>query len=172
MSEPTHAQLVKKAIKWLWSQRCVVVISEMAGSGQEPDAIGWHPGYSILIECKASRSDFLADKHKRYRRFSESMGDQRYYLAPKGTIKSEELPEGWGLLVPSGNGVRIVVQSRYIPNKDCHSEIHLLLSAICRVRGKAGKHVSVRFYQYHTGCRATLGIIPEHSELGIEVSDK
>ena len=38
----THAQLVQKAVAWLRSYRCSVVLSEQAcASGEMPDAIGW-----------------------------------------------------------------------------------------------------------------------------------
>lgn len=155
----SHNKLVKRAIKWLWSQGCAVVISEMAGSTQEPDAIGWHPSYgSTLIECKASRSDFLSDKHKSHHRNEESMGDKRYYLAPQGIIKPEELPEGWGLLQPTEKRMRIVEGGNYFPDKNWRSEIHLLISAMRRIKGKPGKGTSVRFYIYQTGNRATLGV--------------
>ena len=156
-----HAQLVKRAIKWLWSQGCAVVISEMAGSGQEPDAIGFCPTHSILIECKASRSDFLADKNKSYYRTGHSMGDRRYYLSQKDIIKREEVLEGWGLLYPTEKTMRIIESSKWFADKDYGSEIHLLISAMRRIKGKSGKGVSVKFYTYQTNNRATLGIIKE-----------
>lgn len=70
-------------------------------SGERPDAIGWRDGISILIECKASHADFLADRKKPFRAETDNqqgMGDWRFYLCPPEIIKPEELPEGWGLL--------------------------------------------------------------------------
>lgn len=161
MEEYSHDKLVKRAIKWLWSQGCAVVISEMASSSQEPDAIGWHPTYSILIECKASRSDFLSDKHKPHHINKIYMGDKRYYLAPKGMIHPNELPEGWGLLEPLEKQTRAREDSSWFPDKNWRGEVHLLISAMRRIKGKPGKGASVRFYTYQTGNRATLGVLKD-----------
>ena len=55
----THSQLVEKAVEWLRSYRCGVVLSEQACvSGEMPDAIGWkRASHSVMIECKLSRAD-------------------------------------------------------------------------------------------------------------------
>ena len=156
--ELTHDKLVKKAIKWLWGQGCVVVITEMAGRSQEPDAIGFCTTYSILIECKASRSDFLSDKHKCHHRAGYSMGSRRYYLAPKGMINPEELPEKWGLLEPYGKGFTIIESAGWFKDKSSGMEISLLVSAMRRIRGMMPRGTSVKSYYYHTNDRATLGI--------------
>jgi len=97
----THAQLVEKAVQWLRSYRCGVILSEQAcASGEMPDAIGWKRAcHSVLVECKISRADFLADRVKPFRQKSHlGMGCERYYLAPAGLLHLEELPESWGLL--------------------------------------------------------------------------
>lgn len=154
----SHDKLVKRAIRWLWSQGCAIVISEMASASQEPDAIGFLTNWTILIECKASRSDFLSEKHKPHVRSKTSMGDKRYYLTPPSIIKSGELPEGYGLLELYGNGVTIMEGAKFINDKDWRAEMHLLISAMRRIDGKPGKGTSVRFYNYQTGCRATLGV--------------
>jgi hypothetical protein len=97
----THSQLVEKAIRWLRSYRCGVILSEQACvSGEMPDAIGWKRAcHSVLVECKVTRSDFLADRAKPFRQNSEQgVGCERFYLTPAGLIRREELPPGWGLL--------------------------------------------------------------------------
>jgi len=97
----THAQLVEKAVRWLRSYRCGVVLSEQACvSGEMPDAIGWKRAcHSVLVECKVTRPDFLADRAKPFRQKPEKgVGCERFYLAPAGLIPGEELPPGWGLL--------------------------------------------------------------------------
>jgi len=157
----THAELVKKASRWLRSQGCAVIITEMAsGAYQQPDAIGWHPTYSILVECKASRSDFLSDKNKCHRRVGKSMGDRRYYLAFPGIIKSADLPEKWGLLEPHGKVMKVVVKAGgfYKEEANYGGEIALLISALRRVKGIMPEGVSARFYTYKTKNRATVGI--------------
>lgn len=65
-----HEFLCKKAAAWLRSRaRCEPVFSRIASCKEVPDAIGWtsnykFPGQSIVIECKATRPDFLRDAKK------------------------------------------------------------------------------------------------------------
>ena len=65
-----------------------------------PDAIGWKGKcHSVLAECKLSRADFLADREKQWRTDPEvALGCERYYVAPRGLLRAEEMPDGWGLL--------------------------------------------------------------------------
>lgn len=77
---------------------------------------------SLLVECKASRTDFLSDAVKPSRentggenpgkagelpsskravkppRKTAGLGAYRFYMAPTSLLAPEELPEGWGLL--------------------------------------------------------------------------
>lgn len=99
----THDELVLKAEKWLKIQGCGVVFRDkfkaITHNREFPDAIGWREGLSILVECKTSRADFLADKGKLFRKTSEDgMGDWRFFLCPPDIITVSDLPEGWGLL--------------------------------------------------------------------------
>jgi len=97
----THAQLVERAVRWLRGYRCGVVLSEQACvSGEMPDAIGWkRANHSVLVECKVTRADFLADRVKPFRLKPEKgVGSERFYITPMGLVKVEELPAGWGLL--------------------------------------------------------------------------
>lgn len=104
----THGELVTLAETWLWRQGCGVVFAELStlATPETPDAIGFRTTTSILVECKATRADFLADKNKPFRQNPEKgMGDWRFYLTPKGLITKDELPEGWGL-IEVGKGIR------------------------------------------------------------------
>lgn len=134
----THAQLVDKAVRWLRSYRCGVVLSEQAcASGEMPDAIGWkRVCHSVLVECKVTRTDFLADRAKPSRQQPErGVGSERFYLMPPGIIKTAELPADWGLLElrrgrveivhPSGKNLRSATGFRY--------EMNLLLASLRRV---------------------------------------
>lgn len=104
-----HSELVARGSAWLRKQGCAVVFSELTAhtrTGELPDVIGWRGGNSVLIECKVSRSDFLADKNKSFR--SEGgMGDFRLYLSPPDVIAPSDLPEGWGLLIARGSRIEI-----------------------------------------------------------------
>ena len=108
-----HAELCALGERWLrGSGRCRVVLRDpfkaAVASGECPDVIGWGGGISILIECKTSRRDFLADRRKCFRVKPElGMGDFRLFLAPPGIIHVADLPEGWGLLVAESGKVRI-----------------------------------------------------------------
>ena len=91
----THNELVDRAEKWLKNQGCGVVFRDEfrahTHNGEQPDSIGWRDGLSILIECKASRSDFLADKKKRFRQDpSIGMGDWRFFMCPPGLLYATE----------------------------------------------------------------------------------
>ncbi|MGA8762240.1 MAG: hypothetical protein WB562_05045 [Candidatus Sulfotelmatobacter sp.] len=134
----THAQLVERAVRWLRQYRCGVVLSEQAcASGEMPDAIGWKRAcHSVLVECKVTRADFLADRAKSFRLKPEhGVGSERFYLAPAGMIRREELPAGWGLLEirgrcvelvhPSSQNLRTAAGFRY--------EMNLLLASLRRV---------------------------------------
>lgn len=111
--EITHKELVERAGKWLKSFGCSVVLKELvtcSTSGEIPDAIGWKSVHSILIECKASRNDFLKDKNKSFRQVPNcGMGCYRFYLCPPDIIKKEDLPDGWGLLWVNGKKIRRIV---------------------------------------------------------------
>jgi len=134
----THAQLVEKAVRWLRSYRCGVVLSEQAcASGEMPDAIGWKKAcHSVLLECKVSRADFLVDREKPWRQKPErGVGNERFYLTLPGLITVDELPQGWGLLEyargriemvhSSLKNLRTAVGFRY--------EMNLLLASLRRV---------------------------------------
>lgn len=99
----THDELCLRAEKWLKSQNCGVVFHDRfqpyTPTGEQPDAIGFRDGLSIMVECKTSRADFHADKKKKFRSNPElGMGDWRFYMCPPGVITEEDLPTGWGLL--------------------------------------------------------------------------
>lgn len=99
-----------------------------------PDALGWLPnGWSIMVECKTSRSDFLADKKKGDRR----LGQERYYLTPKGLLDPTQVPEPWGLLEVWGTTVRVIRKASTSLNYDLkmmRREHTLLLAAIKRIQ--------------------------------------
>jgi hypothetical protein len=134
----THAQLVEKAVRWLRTYRCGVVLSEQACiSGEMPDAIGWKRAcHSVLVECKVTRSDFLADRAKPFRlKPEQGVGCERFYLVPGRLIRPEEMPQGWGLLVYSGGKVEMVHPSakNLRTATGFRYEMNLLLASLRRV---------------------------------------
>ena len=134
----THAKLVEIAVAWLRRYRCGVVLSEQAcASGEMPDAIGWKKKcHSVLVECKVSRADFLADRAKPWRQQPETgVGCERYYLAPRRLIHIDELPSGWGLLELCGREIEIVKRSakKLRSAVGFEYEMNLLLASLRRV---------------------------------------
>jgi hypothetical protein len=102
-----------------------------------PDAIGWKKAcHSVLVESKVSRADFLADRAKPFRLKAENgVGCERYYLAPRGLIRTDELPIGWGLLEVCGREIeRVKASAKNLRSAaGFQSEMNLLLSSLRRV---------------------------------------
>lgn len=91
--------------KWLRGRghNCVVVAVEPRSrkTVEQPDVIGWKPsGWSVLVEVKVQRKDFLGEKRKPHRRGKKAagaMGQERWYLTTPGVILTvKEVPRGWG----------------------------------------------------------------------------
>lgn len=172
----THAQLVEKAVAWLRSYRCGIVLSEQAcSSGEMPDAIGWKKAcHSVLVECKVSRGDFLADREKPWRKKpAKALGCERFYMAPAGLLRLEDLPTGWGLLEVknrkielmqlSEKNLRTAIGFRY--------EMNLLLASLRRVEVRIEPQSITDFLkwknrmaEYNRGS-APEGLMPEAEEV-------
>jgi hypothetical protein len=134
----THNQLVEKAVTWLRSYRCGMVLSEQAcASGEMPDAIGWKRAcHSVLIECKVSRADFLADFDKPFRKKpSIGLGCERFYMVPTDLVRPQELPLGWGLLEIRNRKVVMIKSADKNLRKPAgfRHEMNLLLASLRRV---------------------------------------
>lgn len=135
-----HNQLVDRAVEWLRHKyRCGIILSEQyCATGEVPDAIGWK-GFcrSVVIECKVSRADFLADAGKPFRlKPEEGLGCERIYMAPAGLIATHELPHGWGLLECTRKETRLVVKPKRINQRTqigMMKEMNLLLASLRRV---------------------------------------
>lgn len=156
----THAELVVRAARWL-KRKCSVVLTELVTTGETPDAIGWHGTLSILIECKATRSDFLADRQKAFRVCCESgMGALRYYMTPKALVEPQELPAGWGLLEIWDDSACQVVKPTLFMQWNHRAEAGLLLSALRRVGHNAPRPISIRCYTIESRNTATLSVLP------------
>lgn len=122
-----HAKLVDKARDWLMGAgNCVVAATEVSTwvNMEIPDAIGFdYRGNCTIIECKASRSDFLADRKKKFRKMPQlGMGMNRYFMVPRGLLVPTELPAGWGLIFVYPGTVRRVKRSRLFEDRNIHAE--------------------------------------------------
>src|SRR6516164_8709553 len=140
LSRASHEHLVLMVVLWLRRHyKCGIVLSEeYCGTGEVPDVIAWKGRCkSVLVECKVSRADFLADAAKPFRQKpEEGMGCQRFYMAPSGMIRPDELPKHWGLLELHGRDVRMKVKPGRIDLRTetgLMKEMNLLLSSLRRV---------------------------------------
>lgn len=115
----THKDLVKLGVNYLLNaKKCNPVFAERgsANISEVPDVIGWTSRECIIIECKASRADYLADRKKPSRKDNKGLGSRRYYLLTKDVydviVCSKFTDCGWGILVAteSASGVKSVRQ--------------------------------------------------------------
>ena len=159
----THEKLVGFAVAWLRSYGCGVVLSEQSSaSGETPDAIGWKRAcHSVIVECKISRADFLADREKPFRRSQEmGLGCERF------------LPRGWGLLEIHGRSVKMVHSSsqKLRSARGFRHEMNLLLASLRRVEVRIEPQSITDFLKWKNRMaeynRGTLpeGIQPPHQE--------
>jgi len=150
-----HAQLVARAAEWLRSKYgCGIILSEQyCASGEVPDVIGWK-GFcqSVLVECKASRSDFLSDANKPFRlKPEEGLGSKRFYMAPAGMIAREELPKYWGLLESKGRDVIMAVKpgrQDLRTSAGLMKEMNLLLASLRRVEVRIEPQTITEFLKW------------------------
>ena len=172
----THAQLVSKAVQWLRGHGCGIVLSEQACvSGEVPDAIGWKGACrSVVVECKLSRSDFLADRAKPFRLNSDlGLGCERWYLTPTGLLSAEDLPRHWGLLESRAGKLRIVVKaSRHSQRSPTGLlyEMNLLLASLRRVEVRIEPQTITEFLKWknrmaeYNGGSYPAGLLPAEQE--------
>lgn len=149
------------------SYRCGVVLSEQScASGEVPDAIGWKRRcHSVVVECKISRADFLADREKPWReRPQTGMGCERFYLTPGELLGAAEIPSGWGLLELRGRRVAMVRASA----KDLRSatgfrcEMNLLLASLSRVELRLEPQTLTEFLKWKNRmAEYNGGLLPE-----------
>ncbi len=173
----THAKLVEAAVEWLRCHyRCGVILSEQyCATGEVPDVIGWKKRCrSVVVECKASRPDFLADAEKPFRREpAAAMGSERFYLAPAGMIAASELPRHWGLLEWARGEVRLAVRPGRVDLRGPGGflkEMNLLLASLRRVELRIEPQTIKEFLKWknrlaeYNGGALPEGIAPREEE--------
>jgi len=172
-----HAQLVSRAAEWLRHKYgCGIVLSEQyCVTGEVPDVIGWKAScQSVLVECKVSRADFLADANKPFRLQPEdALGSKRFYLAPASMITCEELPKHWGLLECVGREVQIMVKPGRVDLRSpvgLMKEMNLLLASLRRVEVRIEPQTITEFLKWknrmaeYNGGRLPEGIAAPEEE--------
>ena len=143
--EITHEKLVEAGKRWL-RPKCRVVLTEFrCGILEEPDVLGFGNRGTYMVECKASRDDFLADQKKTHRTHIEmSVGSLSWYLTPRDMIREDELPPQWGLAElrqsrhAAGYYIKVVREAEHRRLEDRqslaveHNEKKVLVSALWR----------------------------------------
>jgi len=152
----SHRYLCQKAARYLKNNgieptglikpshlKCQYVVCELERVGESPDAFGWGCGSTQLIEVKVSRSDFLSDKKKHWRRIPDyGIGRFRSYLCPEGLIKETDLPKNWGLLwIDEAGKITEIVKPEFQPCNHIE-EINLITSILRR------EQISPRIFSY------------------------
>ena len=140
----THSELVAIGHRWLTSRGYTAFTEFATYDNETPDIIGWKSGRSILIECKASRGDFLSDNNKLWRKHPYmGLGRQRYYLCPWGMINKEDLSKHWGLLWVKGDRIYIKVTAVSFAEYNRQGELRFLNSMVRRADIRLGnKHLA------------------------------
>jgi hypothetical protein len=168
-SDAKHAQLIARAVDWLRRRyKCGIILSEQyCATGEVPDVLAWK-GFckSVLVECKISRADFLADAAKPFRlKPEEGMGSQRFYMAPAGMIRPDELPKHWGLLELHGREVHLAVKPGRADLR-CEvglmKEMNLLLASLRRVEVRIEPQTITDFLKWKNRlAEYNGGLLPE-----------
>lgn len=107
---------------------------------ESPDVIAWRAvlganmTVSVVVECKTSRADFLADRAKPFRKDpARGMGYYRWMFAPSGLLRPDEIPERWGLAELGPRGVRKRLAAKPFKEHNAQAETALLVAALRRV---------------------------------------
>jgi hypothetical protein len=179
----THAQLVKVAEQWLRRYRCSIVLSEQqCSSGEMPDAIGWKGKCrSVVVECKISRADFLADRAKPWRtNLDVALGCERFYLSPRGVIRPDDLPKSWGLIEYHDRRVAVLVKPARISQRSPEglmNEMNLLLASLRRVEVRIEPQTITEFLKWknrmaeYNGGATPEGLVPTNAKANSYLTD-
>ncbi|HXI43904.1 MAG TPA: hypothetical protein VNH83_28235 [Bryobacteraceae bacterium] len=108
----------------------------VSAAWEQPDAIGWKGGWSTLVECKATRADFLKQAHKHTTANGTGAGTKRFFLCPPAVIDSTELQgTDYGLLYLMEDGrIKVIREALHRNEVELRREVDMLVSALRRVR--------------------------------------
>lgn len=136
-----HKSLCERGAKWLKKHECniripncpLIFVDMKTIENEIPDILGFSTGFSVMIEVKVSRSDFLKDKNKQFRKDPYlGVGQMRLYLCNENIIKEDEIPDEWGLLYLDDNNKIEVIKFPEVQKANLIAERNMLLSYIRR----------------------------------------
>lgn len=166
----THRHCCIKAARYLRSKgihpfhRGQYSVCELERVGECPDAFAWGGSSTQLIEVKVSRNDFLSDNKKLWRKNpSYGIGKYRSYLCPANLIKTEELPERWGLLYIDEKGkITQIVEAE--PQECNHIEEINLITSILRREGIAPKMFNYKIYKNESDWKENIDLWSDYAK--------
>ncbi len=136
----------------------------------------------MVVECKLSRADFLADRLKPFRQNPGiALGCERFYLAPAGLVSPAELPPGWGLLECRGRKVCLVVKPRRSglrTEQGFLHEMNLLLASLRRVEVRIEPQTITDFLKWknrmaeYNGGSFPTGLMAPEEEANVHLEDE
>jgi hypothetical protein len=124
-----HGELQDKALKWLFNQGYIAASEITLPNGKRADVIGYNEqGYIVIIEVKASISDFMQDdKWQTYLEYC----DEFYFLpvdeAKQAFYKRKECIQA-GLLLETKNNVKVVEEHQLNHEAKERTAIHFAVS--------------------------------------------
>lgn len=97
------------------------LFEEITLQGRRMDACALARDRSYALwgfEVKHTRSDWLREVREPLKSLPlQQAVDSWYVVAPREVVKAGELPAGWGLLVPSGETLRVLVRAAVAPTR-------------------------------------------------------
>lgn len=144
-----HYQLCLEGAKWLKRKKnhehfetpWKYIAVELCVYGCENPDIWASNGWStIVVEVKTRRSDFKNDEKKKWGQKGNEeciAGNYRYYLAPKGLLKPEDLSEGIGLLEYNDGIIERVIKAKRYKRYN-HADMIIMSSILRREKFKEG----------------------------------
>jgi hypothetical protein len=127
------ASFMKKngMLKW---ERPTYVVCELERSNAEcPDVFGFGAALTQLIEVKVTRSDFLSYGNKPWRINPQfGVGQLRAYMCPEGLIRTEDLPDKWGLFYWLGGKQIACIKNPELQISDTRQEMNIAASILRR----------------------------------------
>lgn len=183
-----HRDLVLRACRWLEkTERCTRVFAEVQtlNLSEFPDAIGYNTrGETVVVEAKASVSDFKRDASKEWKRRAKAwesappgeasssqpigMGAWRYYIMPREMVPLDAIPECHGVLWVSDKGkVFRMRKAPHRPLRDVNSEISILCTMLQRYE------LDLRWlpkeYRFETERENKARVTQELTAMGVDV---
>lgn len=164
----THDELIGHVERWAWSNawalqpshRARIACTEPLIGGESPDVFFWGGGdETYTVECKVSRSDWLADRRKAHNMDNFTLGKYRICAAPDCLISRDEAKgRGMGLLTFDDEGNVTL----YDPPKPRNA----MLDASRNITGEL--MLAMRGWRKAQGDNRTAGTPPRQKARGIE----